>query len=320
MITVAFNDFGLRFEDEKAQSYLGGGLVGCIQAAHDLGFVAYQEEGVIGDLQTFGTVDVPAVRSRLQELQMEFHMHYHAADCCPDVFEFARKGPVYYRFREHLLAAIHFMHDVGGTVFTFHPPFVDTGINPEDVPIDLESRMQCIEVYDGLMRDVGELADEKGIKLGIESGVWGPPRRPWTTPFLTPKELDGFVKRPGMAASVGILAEISHLHHLDHDIPALIELWGDKVHDIHTSDAVRHHWTDKRHYNEVLVPETHQVVGQGTLDFRAAIEALVGIGYDGTLSLEIFPQHVKSLADSVTSREILESIIRDVADSSDARH
>ena len=317
MIRVAFNNIVLHPGAEDGRKYMSRGLDGYIEAAHDLGFAAFQAQagGVafLGIPESFGKQDVRRIRETLEARGMEMHLHHHGVDCNPDVFEFARKGPVYHRFRNYLKAAISFLRDTGGTVLTFHVPFADAAVKPYEVPIDPESRRQCIRAYGELMRELGVLAEKVDVKLGIESAVWGPPRGPWTGPFLTPEELDEFVRSPGMPESVGILAEISHLHHMSYDIPALIRMWGSKVYDVHTSDAIKHRWSDKKNYNEVLVPETHHVIGQGTIDFRGAIGALHEIGYDGTLSLEIFAQHIESLADSIASREILERIIAQVS-------
>ena len=319
MMTVGFNNVGFHAGAEDLRRYMKSGLDGYMLAAHDLGFVAYQLEtggDLMSTVESLSQADTQRIRERLGELELEMHLHHHGPTSCPDVFLFARKEPIYYEFRDYLKAAVTFIHEVGGSVVTFHPPFADNGTNPDEVPIDPETRQRATDVYGELLREVGKLADDLGVKLGIESAVWGPPRGPWTTIFLSPEELDEFVKAPDMPDSVGILAEISHLHHMGFDVPELIRMWSTKVHEIHTSDAVVHHWTDKGHYAEVLVPETHRVVGEGTLDFRDAIQALVDVGFDGWLSLEIFPSHVKSLDDFVSSREILEKIIREVGNSS----
>ena len=315
MITVGFNNVGFHDGPEDLERYMKSGIDGYMQAAHDLGFVAYQLEshgGLMPTPESLRAADTEGIRERLDELGLKMHLHHHGPTSCPDVFLFARKEPIYYEFRDYLKAAVTFIHEVGGRVVTFHPPFADTGHNTDEVPIDAETRQRATDAYGELLREVGKLADDLGVRLGIESAVWGPPRGPWTTIFLSPEELDEFVKAPDMPDSVGILAEISHLHHMGFDVPELIRMWGTKVHEIHTSDAVVHHWTDKRHYAEVLVPETHRVVGEGTLDFRSVIRALRDADFDGWLSLEIFPLHVKSLGDFIRSRGILEAIIQEV--------
>jgi len=312
VITVALNNMGFHKDVPGAEPYMSAGVEGYIQAAIDLGFSALQlQTGATGefrDADSFRNADTDRIRAKLEAAGIEMHLHHHGTTSAPDVFEFAREESIFYQFRDYLISATDFIHRVGGTVVTFHPPFADTGHHPEEVPIDEETRLQAIAVYDELMREAGQHAAERSIELGIESAVWGPPRGPWTGPFLSPKEMDEFVKRPGMPDSVGILAEISHLHHMGYDLPTLIEMWGTKIHEVHTSDAVVHDFTDKRHYGEALVPETHRVVGEGTLDFRAAIRALHEVGFDGWLSLEIFPMHVTSLDDFVRSKEILETI------------
>ena len=286
---------------------------GCIQAAHDFGFRAFQLQtgayGLLATTKSFGDVDTAKIRQKLADLGIKMHLHHHGATACPDVFLFARKEAIFDQFRGYLKAAIDFIHRVGGDMVTFHAPFSDNGESDREGVIDEATRRRAIRIYRELMLEIGDFAGERDVKLGIESTVWSPPNRPWTGPFLCPEDLDEFVKASGMPPCVGILAEVSHLHHMGFNIPALLQLWGEKVYEVHTSDAVLHQWIDKRHYSKTLVQETHRVVGQGTLDFRATVNALKGIGFNGWMSLEIFAMHVKSVRDFVASKEILDKFI-----------
>ena len=312
---VAFNNWGFHSGVPEMTPYLRDGVAGYIRAAHDLGFKAYQLQtgsgGLLASAPSFQEVDVVGLREKLQHWGLEMNLHHHGHTACPDAFRMAKKDRIYDEFRDYLKSAITFLQAVGGNVVSFHPPFADNGENPEEVPLDEATRQRAQQVYGELMKEVGDFAGERNVKLAIESAVWGPPNAPWTSIFLSPEQLDEFVKAPGMPESVGILAEISHLHHIGLEIPDLIRLWGPKIQEIHASDAVVHSWTDKKHYSETLVPETHRVVGQGTLDFPATVRALQHMGFEGWLSLELFPAHVNSLEDYVSSRKILESVIQE---------
>lgn len=314
MISVGFNNQGFHPESEDMARYMNAGLEGFIQAAHDLGFTKYQVQtnpGLLSTAESFTALDISKIGKKIDELGIEMHLHHHGQNACPDVFLFAEKGELYNEFGEYVKNAVEFIHSVGGDIVTFHPPFSDTGDDPNEKPINSDTRQKAVQAFNDLVRELGDFAGERGVKLGIESAVWGPPERPWTSIFITPEEFDQFVKAPGFPDSVGILAEISHLHHMGYDLRELLTLWGEKVFEIHTSDAVVHQWTGKKHYSEQLVPETHRVVGTGTLDFRTVIQTLKKINFHGWMSLEIFPMHVKSLEDFITSRTILEKIIQE---------
>ena len=313
MIKVGFNNLGFLKGTEEMAKYMNNGVEGFIRAAHDLGFKAYQIEtgycGLFTSAESFCEVDVSKIRKKLEDSGIEMHLHNHSPNASPDVFQFAEKGKIYHEHEKYLKAAIKFIHSVGGHVVTFHPPFVDTGGDPDERPIDYDTRQKTIQVFADFMQKLGSFAENLGIKLGIESAVWGPPRRPWTSIFVTPEELNRFVKASEIPSSVGILAEISHLHHMGFNIPECLTMWGDKVVEIHTSDAIVHQWINKKNYVEKLLDETHRVIGKGTLDFRSVIKTLKRLNFDGWLSLEIFECHAPSIADFVASREILEKIV-----------
>ena len=318
MIQVAFNNAGVReVSGEPGPGdlvrHMKQGVEPYVQAAADLGFKAFQlntgYDGLFPTTESFEGADTAAIRQKLEDSGIELNLHHHGQNVCPDAFAFAAQKEVYTEFGAYLEAAIQFMQAVGGSVITFHPPFLDNGLRPEERPMDPDTRAEAIRAFDRLVRALGERAAEADVLLGIESVVWGPPGRPWTTIFVTPEELDQFVKAPGFPDSVGILAEISHLHHMAFDIGELLRLWDDKVFEIHASDSVVHQWTDKKHYSETLRDETHRAVGEGTLDFPAAIRALQELGRDVWLSLEIHPLHVKGSETYISSREILEGIV-----------
>lgn len=316
MIRVAFSNNGFHRGSKDLERYMNNGLEGYIQAAHDLGFKAYQLQtgacGLFKTTESFQEVDITKIRKKLKDFGIEMHLHNHSPNACPNAFRFAEKGEIYHEYGRYLKAAIEFIYSAGGRVVTFHPPFSDNGDSYDETPIDEATRKKAINALSDLMRDIGSFAEKKGVKLGIESAVWSPPNRPWTSIFLSPEDLDRFVKASDLPPSVGILAEISHLHHMGFNIKELLSMWGEKVFEIHISDAVIHEWVNKKKYSDTLVEETHRVIGEGTLDFRSVIQTLKKLGFDGWLSLEIFNKHMKTLEDNVKSKEMLERIIREV--------
>jgi sugar phosphate isomerase/epimerase len=58
--------------------------------------------------------------------------------------------------------------------------------------------------------------------------------------------------------------------------PALLEAFGDRLAHVHISD------------NKGGAEDLHLPLGAGTVDWRGAIRALKSVGYDGTVTLEVF--------------------------------
>lgn len=68
--------------------------------------------------------------------------------------------------------------------------------------------------------------------------------------------------------------------------PELIEAFGDRLAHVHVSD------------NRGGAEDLHLPLGAGTIDWRGHIRALQGIGYDGTVTLEVFSREREHLRTS----------------------
>ncbi len=118
---------------------------------------------------------------------------------------------------------------------------------------------------------LADLADEatvRGLRLMVEN--LGPP-------FASPEELRSILDA---APAAGFHLDVGHAHlGRDRDEPnrteALLEAFGDRLAHVHVSDNLG-------------VDDLHLPLGAGTVDWPAAVRALKGAGWDGTVTIEVF--------------------------------
>jgi len=114
-----------------------------------------------------------------------------------------------------------------------------------------------------------------------------------------------FFEAAGMPASVGLQVDTTHFHHKGQDLCAVLERWRGRLWDVHTSDCIVHSWQGGENYVQRMLDEVHWPVGRGSVDFLKVISTLRRIGYDRWLTLELYPQHVKTVQDIFKSRAVL---------------
>lgn len=76
---------------------------------------------------------------------------------------------------------------------------------------------------------------------------------------------------------LGLNFDIGHFYCVGEDVPAAIKLWGDRIDHFHIEDIA----SDRTH--------RHLVPGDGAIDFDSIFEAISGIGYDGWVTVELYP-------------------------------
>lgn len=305
---VAFNDWAFGHLPE-ASEYVAQGVEGLAQAAHDLGFKAFQlSTRRPKDPDWFRTIDAARLRERLEQVDVRMSLHDHAIDLL-SLHHFAERDDYYDTFRAYLRAAGKFMRDVGGDLVTFHPPQVNVHYWTENAFGDPAVRARATDAFWDVVVEAGDLADELGVAMAFEAICFGPPFIGGTV-FRGMADLDDFLNRPGFPASVGLLVDTTHFHHKGIDVPGVLVHWRDKLFDMHVSDSIGHRWIDADNYQKRMLDEVHMPVGQGTTDFQAIVNTLTDLGYDGRLTTELYPQHVHSLADIVNTREALEECCR----------
>ena len=145
-------------------------------------------------------------------------------------------------------------------------------------------------------RELGDVAQEYGITVGYEALAWGrhiyDHRQVW--------DIVQAVDHP----NVGIL--LDSFHSLSRDIPndSLRIIDPAKIVFVQLADAPRLamdllFWS--RHYR--CMP------GQGDLPVAAFVAELMGIGYDGPLSLEIFNDRFRASSTALVARDGLRSLV-----------
>ena len=114
-----------------------------------------------------------------------------------------------------------------------------------------------------------EKAHSLGLCLCLENMF---PRSQW---LINPEEfVDILAKFP----TVNLLLDIAHAHIEDaggKKCLRFIELFGDRIGHLHVSD----------HFGK---EDQHLPIGAGIIDFSRVVKALKGIGYDDTITLEVF--------------------------------
>jgi hypothetical protein len=94
---VAFNNMGFDHLPEAAP-YVQAGVAGLAQAAHDLGFRAFQlDVRRPRDPRWFSGIDVAALRRRLEQLDVRLHLHDHAIEPV-SLYHFAERDDYYAAF------------------------------------------------------------------------------------------------------------------------------------------------------------------------------------------------------------------------------
>lgn len=307
MIQVAFNNFGYTHLPEAAERSPPG-VEGWVQAARDLGFSCFQYN-VSGpqDPQRFAAIDMAALTRRLGRCEVTMSLHHHAFDLLT-LYHFAERDSYAGEFCDFVKAALDFIHATGGDLVTIHPPQVNVTRDPNGGYADAEVRGRAAAAFRDALRDLGEYAAGLQMRLGIEAICFGDPF-PGGTAFRGIDELEGFLCDADLPPSVGLQVDTTHFHHKGQSVPDVLRGWRHRLFDLHVSDSVVHNWIDAAAYRATFLDEVHLPIGRGTGDFRQIVATLNDLGYDDWLTLELYPQHVQSTADIVSSREALEALL-----------
>jgi sugar phosphate isomerase/epimerase len=174
---------------------------------------------------------------------------------------------------DEVLQSLQTGADLGSTKAVLHPGYI-TGLAPlvmdHSVTLAMESIVQ-----------VAERASRLGITLCIENLF------PKYRPFAEPEGFDMVMRAvPGLK----LVLDTGHAHMDDASGRRSIDFitrFHDRLDHLHISDN-----------NGIL--DEHLPMGQGSIDFQAIAQALGQIGYDKTVTLEIFSPDRKDL---ITSRK-----------------
>lgn len=160
--------------------------------------------------------------------------------------------------KKYIKKCLDMAAEIGASVMSLTPTAC-MKTTPED---SLEQEWEW--AVEGL-REVGKYAEEKGVKIAVEP--WNRYENYLINRLDQSIELVDEVNIP----SVGCMCDIFHMCIEETDIPAAIRKAGDRLYHIHIAD------------NNRAAP------GYGHLDFNPIIDAILSIGYDGYLSMELLP-------------------------------
>jgi len=309
MIRVAFNNRGADHLPEVAAGRATG-MADWIRMARDLGFSAFQFDHYGGsgpNPSYFEQLDVEAIRKTLEDCGVALSLHHHDFDFC-SLPHFAARDEYAQRFLDYLKNAVTFMAEVNGHIVTFHPPQMNHAKDDGTIFTDQELCRRAIDGFREMVLELGELAAEKGVRVAMEAICFGDPL-PGGTAFRSQEQLDEFFRSSGFPDSVGLLVDTSHFRYPGMSLLGAIRQWLDRLYDIHADDVTEFIWVDRETYLSKIFHDVHLPIGHGILDFEEIVQALKDGGYDGWLTLELYPQNVRSMADHTGSRNRLEECV-----------
>jgi sugar phosphate isomerase/epimerase len=131
-----------------------------------------------------------------------------------------------------------------------------------------QTRQQAIDLFVEVLKPLAEHADKEGVLLLIEP-----------EPGLLVETTDQYLEVAERvdAPSIGLNFDVGHAFCVSEDLPNAIARMAPHTRHYHLEDIaatrVHHH----------LVP------GMGVIDFAEVVEAIRGTGYDGWLTVELYP-------------------------------
>jgi sugar phosphate isomerase/epimerase len=131
-----------------------------------------------------------------------------------------------------------------------------------------QPRQEAIDLFVEVLKPLAEHAEKLGVRLLIEP-----------EPGLLLETTDQYLEVAERvdAPSVGLNFDVGHAYCVGEDLPAAIAKLAPHIRHYHVEDIaatrVHHH----------LVP------GTGAIDFAAVVGAIRGTGYDGWLTVELYP-------------------------------
>lgn len=248
-----------------------------IREAASREFKAFQ----YGPFEAFPNYSAERLRQTLDELGLKRSVHfggiYEASNFSLDSAECRRAFC-------HIEKGIELCREIGSDLLAFHPPFFKDKRHSNERTI---SRAKA-----GLSQLVGESlprALSVGVRLALESFCY--------PPFIFDglEDFDRFVDE-FPSSQFGVVLEVGHLYQRGLSPVKAIELFSERLFDVHVHDATR---------EEDFRTATHLPIGEGEINFQAVVTCLRRAGYCGFLTLEVRG----SMSEVVESKKRLEEIV-----------
>jgi sugar phosphate isomerase/epimerase len=131
-----------------------------------------------------------------------------------------------------------------------------------------QTRQQAIDLFVETLKPLAEHAHKEGVLLLIEP-----------EPGLLLETTDQYleVAERVNAPSIGLNFDVGHAFCVSEDIPAAIKNLKGQIRHFHVEDIS----AERVHH--------HLVPGTGAIDFSAVVDAIKGIGYEGWVTVELYP-------------------------------
>lgn len=167
--------------------------------------------------------------------------------------------PAFRRLRvEHTIASCRFGQAVGATRLSTEP----------GGPLEGMDREAAWGVFKAGLSEILPVAEATGVKILVEP-----------EPQLLIERADEIARLLDEMPHpwLGMNFDIGHFYCVGEDPAALIRRFGRRVDHVHAEDIK----ADRRHF--------HHVPGEGAIDFHGIFAALREIGYDGWMTVELYP-------------------------------
>ncbi|WZO99826.1 sugar phosphate isomerase/epimerase family protein [Isosphaeraceae bacterium EP7] len=131
-----------------------------------------------------------------------------------------------------------------------------------------QSRAQAIDLFVEVLKPLAQHAHDLGVLLLIEP-----------EPGLLIETSDEYLEVADRlnAPSIGLNFDVGHAFCMAEDIPAAIRKLAPHIRHFHLEDIA----ASRVHH--------HLIPGEGAVDFEATLSAIRAIGYDGWLTVELYP-------------------------------
>lgn len=219
--------------------------------------------------------EMAAIRAALGRHGMGLVCHLPTFLSTADLTESLRRAST-----EELLASLSLAAELGAAKAVLHPSYVN-GLSTHVPELWREYALESLA-------GVTEAARACGVRLCLENLF------PRISPLSTPEAFqEVFDRFPDLRMTL----DLGHAHIGEEGMARIlgfIQAFPDRIRHLHVSDN-----RGKR--------DDHLPLGQGSLDFPAAADALRAAGYDGTITLEIFDPDRSAL---VRAREYLDGLFR----------
>jgi 4-hydroxyphenylpyruvate dioxygenase len=165
---------------------------------------------------------------------------------------------------------------------------VCSNVSPDTIDDDTRAAAQ--------LHELAERAGRRGLRIGYEALSWGTRVRTFDRAWAIVEKANH--------PHLGLILDSFHTLALPDDWSELAKLPGERIFFVQLADAPRLGMTAltlSRHYRNLP--------GQGDLDVPAFLSRVLETGYTGTISLEIFNDHLRAAPPRQTTNDAMRSLL-----------